>query len=65
MHSVNVQELQQRINTQRNNQDQELSPHQDTRGSINDDAAALYIEWRSLQEEGPPHVIFFQFWHRE
>ena len=28
----------------------------DTRGSINDDAATLYSEWRSLQEEGPPHV---------
>ena len=54
--SVSVQELQPRINTQRNNQDKESSPHQDTRGSINDDAAMLYTEWRSFQEEGPPHV---------
>ena len=22
---------------------------------LNDDAATLYIEWRSLPEEGPPH----------
>ena len=28
----------------------------DTRRSINDDAATLYSEWRSLHEEGPPHV---------
>ena len=29
---------------------------QDTRGSINDGAATLRNEWRSLHEEGPPHV---------
>ena len=28
----------------------------DTWRSINDDAATLYLEWGSLQEEGPPHV---------
>ena len=28
----------------------------DTWGGINDDAATLHSEWRSLLEEGPPHV---------
>ena len=34
----------------------EKGENTDTRGSINDDAATLDTEWRSLQEEGPPHV---------
>ena len=29
----------------------------DTRRSNNDDVAMLYLQWRSLQEEGPLHVI--------
>ena len=29
---------------------------QDTRGSIKDGAATLRHKWRSLPEEGPPHV---------
>ena len=40
----------------RNNQDRKRQLIQDTRGSINDGAATLRNEWRSLQEEGPLHV---------
>ena len=32
--------------------------HKDTRRSINNDAATLYSKWRSLHEEGPPHVNY-------
>ena len=46
IHTANVQVLQPRIRLL----------IQDTRGSINDGAATLRHEWRSLLEEGPPHV---------
>ena len=57
MATVNVQVLQPRINTTKQRSRQKRQLNQDTRGSINDGAAALQNEWRSLPDEGPPHVI--------
>ena len=53
---VIVQDLQPRSIESAQHQRRNHHLSKDTRRSINDDVATLYLKWRSLQEEGPPHI---------